>query len=174
MTDEESDESDYEATPDFSPASAPSVDHHAFILGYRSADVNLAKCYPLPSHVPFLWSVYQENVEPLVKLVHVPTTEELFRNVRRNQSQLTPGQECLVFAIYYAAINSLDADEVSRVHLLSNQSTNYQGQRFKPISVPPRKRFSYSIALPLSKPSPRRIFYTRQTSWLCKRSRYSS
>ncbi|KAH8734650.1 fungal-specific transcription factor domain-containing protein [Ilyonectria robusta] len=112
LTDEESDESDYEATPDFSPASAPSVDHHAFILGYRSADVNLAKCYPLPSHVPFLWSVYQENVEPLVKLVHVPTTEELFRNVRRNQSQLTPGQECLVFAIYYAAINSLDADEV--------------------------------------------------------------
>ncbi|KAF7553755.1 hypothetical protein G7Z17_g3417 [Cylindrodendrum hubeiense] len=112
LTDEESDESDYEATPDLSPASVPPIDHHAFILGYRSADVNLAKCYPLPSHVPFLWSVYQENVEPLVKLVHVPSMEELFRSVRRNQSQLTPGQEALVFAIYYAAINSLDAEEV--------------------------------------------------------------
>ncbi|KAH7155663.1 fungal-specific transcription factor domain-containing protein [Dactylonectria estremocensis] len=112
LTDEESDESDYEATPDFSPASAPAIDHHAFILGYRSADVNLSKCYPLPSHVPFLWSVYQENVEPLIKSVHVPSMEELFRNVRKSQSQLTPGQEALVFSIYYAAINSLDAEEV--------------------------------------------------------------
>ncbi|KPM45841.1 hypothetical protein AK830_g571 [Neonectria ditissima] len=113
LTDEEFDDSDFEDSPESTPASIPPIDHHAFILGYRSADVDLSKCHPLPSHVPFLWSVYQENVEPLIKLVHVPTTEELFRTARRCSGQLTSGQEALVFAIYYAAIVSLEADEAS-------------------------------------------------------------
>lgn len=88
-------------------------DHHSFILGYRSADVNLQKCHPLPSHVPFLWSVYQENVEPLLKILHVPSTELMLRDARKNSEQLSPGNEALAFSIYFCAIVSLEPDEVS-------------------------------------------------------------
>ncbi|KAM5355299.1 hypothetical protein ACJ41O_001945 [Fusarium nematophilum] len=112
LTDEDFDDSDYEETPDSSPAMAAPADHHAFIFGYRSADVNLEKCRPLPSHIPFLWSVYQENVEPLIKVLHIPSMEPIFRDARKNHEQLSPGNEALVWAIYYAAITSLEPDEV--------------------------------------------------------------
>lgn len=112
MTDEATEDSEDEGTPDGSPGAAAKVDHHAFILGYRSSDVDLRKCHPLPSHVPFLWSVYQENVEPLIKMLHIPTMEPIIRDARKNHDQLSPGNQALVFAIYYAAITSLEPEEV--------------------------------------------------------------
>ena len=116
LTDEDADDSEYEDTPTDSPATGVGSlsDHHSFVLGYRSADVSLKKCHPLPSHVTFLWSVYQENVEPLVKLLHVPTTDLVMREARRNSDKLSPGNEALAFAIYFAAITSLEPEEVGR------------------------------------------------------------
>ncbi|PHH89679.1 hypothetical protein CDD83_5509 [Cordyceps sp. RAO-2017] len=114
LTDDDADDSDFEGTPIDSPSAGPSffADHHAFVLGYRSADVDLHSCHPVPPHVTFLWSVYQENVEPLIKLLHIPTTDFIMRDARKNSRQLTPGQEALAFAIYFAAITSLEPDEV--------------------------------------------------------------
>jgi hypothetical protein len=118
FTDEESD-SDFDDTPDQSPYStdlaAMSGEQH-FIFGYRSSNVNLKSYHPLPSHVPFLWSVYQENVETLVKVLHVPTTELIIREARRNPGGLSPPHEALVFGIYFSAIVSLEPEEVCRAH----------------------------------------------------------
>ncbi|KAF5027120.1 hypothetical protein F66182_785 [Fusarium sp. NRRL 66182] len=129
LTDEDFDESDYEDTPDNSPATALTADHHSFIFGYRSADVNLEKCRPLPSHIPFLWSVYQENVEPLIKVLHVPTMEPIIRDARKNHEQLSPENQALVWAIYYAAITSLEPDEV-RANLGANREDVLAQYRF--------------------------------------------
>lgn len=111
---EDAEDSDFEGTPTDSPSTGFGniTDHQGFILGYRSADVDLQKCHPLPSHASFLWSVYQENVEPLIKLLHVPSVELIISDARRNHGKLTPGNEALVFAIYFAAITSLEPDEV--------------------------------------------------------------
>lgn len=116
FTDDESEDSVSEATTDESPVSATGAayDHHSFILGYRSADVNLANCHPLPSHVPFLWQVFLENVEPLLKILHVPSAERIMRDARKSIDKLSPGNEALVFAIYFSAITSLEPDEVSQ------------------------------------------------------------
>ena len=117
MTDEGTDESDHEATSERKDAAAAvKADHHAFILGYRSADVSLRQCHPSPSHVSYLWDVYKDNVEPLLKLLHVPSTEAIFRDARKNPDNLSPGHQALVFSIYYAAITSLEPDEVSSRH----------------------------------------------------------
>jgi hypothetical protein len=51
-------------------------------------------------------------VEPLLKVLHIPTMEPVFRDARRDHKQLSSGNEALVWAIYYAAITSLDPDEV--------------------------------------------------------------
>lgn len=87
-------------------------DHHGFILGYRSLDVDLAKCHPVTSHAAYLWSVFQENVDPLLKIVHIPTMENILRDARKSTVKLSPGNEALVFAVYFSAITALEADEV--------------------------------------------------------------
>ncbi|KAG7140743.1 Transcription factor vrtR1 like protein [Verticillium longisporum] len=121
------DDSEDDETPDHSPQQPvePSTDHHGFIFGYRSADVDLRRLHPLPSQIPFLWQVYKENVEPLVKILHVPSMEELLRTMRKSPDSLSPANEALIFAIYFSAIISMEDEEVqtnfgsSRPHLLS-------------------------------------------------------
>ena len=110
---DEFDESEDDISPDQSPQQnfAASSDHHSFLMGYRSADVDLAGLHPLPAHVPFLWQIYLENVEPLVKVLHIPTMDKLIRRLRQ-RVDLSPGDEALVFAIYYAAVTSMEAEEV--------------------------------------------------------------
>ncbi|KAK1528554.1 fungal specific transcription factor domain-containing protein [Colletotrichum costaricense] len=114
--DQDTDDSDVEDTPDHSPIqdTDAATDHHAFILGYRSSDVDLRKLHPLPSQIPFMWQVYQENVEPLLKILHIPTMEKLIRDMRRNIDELTAGNEALLFSIYYAAITSMEDEEVEK------------------------------------------------------------
>lgn len=110
---DESEESDYEEGQQDSPESVAAVSNHqAFIFGYSSADVDLTALHPLPCHVTYLWSVYQENVDPLVKVLHIPTMESVMRDARKNPASLAPGMQALVFAIYYGAIISLEPDEV--------------------------------------------------------------
>lgn len=41
--------------------------------------------------------------------------EPIFRDARKNHEQLSPGNEALVWAIYYAAITSLEPEEASSV-----------------------------------------------------------
>lgn len=117
MTDEDDDESDWDESPTDTPGTGALslTDHHGFIMGYRSVDVDLSECHPVPSHSAFLWSVYQENVEPLVKLIHVPTVDVILREARKNNKNLGAGNEALVFAIYFSAITALEPEEVSLI-----------------------------------------------------------
>ncbi|KAK4166325.1 fungal-specific transcription factor domain-containing protein [Cladorrhinum sp. PSN259] len=109
----DSEDSDDEATPDSADHMGHSfTDHHSFILGYRSSDVDLRPLHPLPSQIPFMWQVFQENVDPILKVLHVPTMSKLIRELRNNFDSLTPSTEALMFAIYYASITSLDEDQV--------------------------------------------------------------
>lgn len=59
-----------------------------------------------------MWQVYQETVDPIVKILHVPTVEILVKETRKNLDSLTPGNEALMFAIYFAAITSMDEEDV--------------------------------------------------------------
>lgn len=112
LSGEETDDSGTESSPGQEPSDKPAVDHHAFIFGYRSSDVDLRDLHPLPSQLPYIWQVYQENVDPIAKILHVPTTDKLIREVRNNMDSLTPSTEALMFAIYYAATTSLEEEEV--------------------------------------------------------------
>ena len=114
--DEHSDESDVEHSPESSAAQERSTtDHQSFIFGYRSADVDLRPLHPLPSQIPYIWQVYQENVDAIIKVLHVPTMSKMIRDLRNNMDALTPSTEALMFSIYYAAITSLEEDEVGRL-----------------------------------------------------------
>lgn len=120
LSDEDSEDSEYDDTPETTPVHNQTThDHHAFLLGYRSADVDLRKLYPVPSHIWFLWKIYQDMVEPLIKVVHVPTTDTLLREASRDLDSLSPGDQALVFAIFFAAVVATEPEDVSQ--LLLNQ-----------------------------------------------------
>ncbi|KAI1128683.1 fungal-specific transcription factor domain-containing protein [Nemania abortiva] len=113
LTDDSSDSSDDENSPiAVSPQKDQHVDHHGFIFGYSSSNVDLRSLHPLPSQMHFYWQVYMENVDPIVKLLHVPATTKIVQELRRDKSNISPGVEALMFSIYFAAITSMEPDEV--------------------------------------------------------------
>ncbi|KAJ2993999.1 hypothetical protein NUW58_g1674 [Xylaria curta] len=113
LTDESSDSSDDEDSPVVAdPQVDAHIDHHGFIFGYSSSNVDLRSLHPLPSQMLFYWQVYMENVDPIVKLLHVPAMTKIVKELRGDMSIVTPGVEALMFAIYFAAITSMEADEV--------------------------------------------------------------
>ncbi|KAI0966474.1 fungal-specific transcription factor domain-containing protein [Xylaria arbuscula] len=114
LTDDSSDSSGDEASPvTADPQSDRHIDHHGFIFGYSSSNVDLRSLHPLPSQVLFYWQVYMENVDPIIKLLHVPTMTKIVKELRSDMSTMTPGVEALMFAIYLAAITSMEQDEVA-------------------------------------------------------------
>ncbi|KAI1433855.1 fungal-specific transcription factor domain-containing protein [Xylaria sp. CBS 124048] len=136
LEDDSSDSSDDENSPVTADQHADDhTDHHGFIFGYSSSNVDLRRLHPLPSQMLFYWQVYMENVDPIVKLLHVPTMTKIIKDLRSDMSTITPGVEALMFAIYLAAIISLEAEEVM---------TNFGAEKTQLIS---RYRFATEQAL---------------------------
>lgn len=112
LTDGDSEDSDDGESPQIH-SYGEHGDHHGFVLGYKSSDADLSKLHPLPSQIPFIWQVYVENVDPLIKILHIPTMTKVIREARTNMANISHGMEALLFSIYYAAITSMEPDEVS-------------------------------------------------------------
>ncbi|KAI3324571.1 hypothetical protein HD806DRAFT_49158 [Xylariaceae sp. AK1471] len=113
LTDESDDSSGDESSPVMAnPYTDQHIDHHGFIFGYSSSNVDLRKLHPLPSQMLFYWQVYMDNVDPIIKILHVPTMTKIVKELRSDMSTITPGVEALMFATYFAAITSMETDEV--------------------------------------------------------------
>ena len=81
------------------------------IFGSRHVPVNLSSIHPEPVHVFRMWQLYLDNVEPLVKVIHVPTFQARIIDAASNIQQVDPVLEALMFSIYAMAITSITADE---------------------------------------------------------------
>ncbi|KAF4998326.1 hypothetical protein FGRMN_3206 [Fusarium graminum] len=129
--DEEEDNFEDNTTPEQSPPQAlgSEADHHSFLLGYSSSDTDLKGLHPLPAQSSFLWQIYLENIEPLIKVLHIPTMSRLMTQVRRGEHDIRPGDEALVFAIYYSAVTPMEKDEV-QANLGASQSHYISQFRF--------------------------------------------
>ncbi|KAL9614030.1 MAG: hypothetical protein Q9167_001445 [Letrouitia subvulpina] len=91
------------------PYDASPFTSQGFILGQIGVATNLKALNPPSNQSVLLWGIYKENVDPLVKVVHCPTVhKELFDGTNR-PSKSTRARDALKFAIYFAAVISLDA-----------------------------------------------------------------
>ncbi|KAI4950759.1 hypothetical protein J4E91_004644 [Alternaria rosae] len=83
-----------------------------------------------PRHPPLeclyqLWEIFVSNVDPLTKVVHVPSLRPMIEKAAKNLGFIPRTLEALMFAIYGSAIMSLSQEECeqrfakSRDHLLS-------------------------------------------------------
>ncbi|XEV07606.1 hypothetical protein FSHL1_012893 [Fusarium sambucinum] len=91
-----------------------SLESHGFVLGCNPTNSNLSSRHPSPSQIPFFWQTFVENVDPLIKIFHSPTTGKVVRGIQGRMGALTPAEEALVFSIYFAAVISMTPDEVRK------------------------------------------------------------
>ncbi|PNP51339.1 hypothetical protein THARTR1_07989 [Trichoderma harzianum] len=80
-----------------------------------------------PSHKDAmkLWTAHVENVEPICKILHIPTTAKMVETVSQKPSMASKTDECLLFAIYHFAVFSMSDEDCmlafrqSRTELMS-------------------------------------------------------
>ena len=91
-------------------------ERHGFLFRHNlsSSTSNLSEFHPLPSQIPFLLDVFSENVNLFIQIVHIPTINKTVRESRGSgMMRFTPCNEALMFSIYYAAITSMEEEDVS-------------------------------------------------------------
>ena len=62
--------------------------------------------------MPFLWQIYIDNVDPFMKILHVPTMTKVVRELRGSYESLGSSMQALVLVVSLAAIMSLENEEV--------------------------------------------------------------
>jgi hypothetical protein len=81
-----------------------------FVLGSQLNSKTVTR-HPPPAMILQLWETFVENVDPLTKLVHVPTLGPAIQKVASNTDTIPRNFEALMFAIYAAAVLSLKDDD---------------------------------------------------------------
>ncbi|KAJ5601288.1 hypothetical protein N7510_010822 [Penicillium lagena] len=89
-----------------SPESSTSG-HEGFLFGFYSLSHSLREHHPPLPKVSVLWEAYNENVAPLIVIVHRPTARNLFVEAAQHPETLDKNSEALVFAMYLSAIVSM-------------------------------------------------------------------
>jgi hypothetical protein len=116
------DEVDTSDEEDWSPGKTPSTqelerspeDRNAFMFRHNLMNFtpDLRDFHPLPSQIPFLLGVFSENVNMFLQSIHEPTVTKMIRDLRGDMTGLTPANEALMFSIYYAAVTSMEEEDV--------------------------------------------------------------
>ena len=63
-----------------------------------------------------LWAYYVDNVDILVKILHRPSVEALIMSASRNLEGIDTTSEPLLFAIWFASVVTMSAEECRAVH----------------------------------------------------------
>ena len=107
--------SDDETTPESSGTNQPGhMSAFPFQLPPMQSDSDSRSFGPLPSQIPFLVDVFSENVYIFLSIVHLPSIKKTVQDMRRGgTTAISPSHEALMFAIYHAAVVSMEENEVS-------------------------------------------------------------
>ncbi|KAK2772758.1 hypothetical protein CKAH01_13842 [Colletotrichum kahawae] len=74
----------------------------------------------LNSHKHHLWKVYKERVEPLTKLLHLPSLEQsMIASVSSPASDPRQSSRCILLSLQYGAVTSLSEEECGEIFSLT-------------------------------------------------------
>ncbi|KAL9598404.1 MAG: hypothetical protein Q9179_003932, partial [Wetmoreana sp. 5 TL-2023] len=108
LDDPTDDECDY---PSPGSGSSASANHQGFIFSFSSTILSLRDFHPSPNQIMKYWEVFKENVDPLVKIFHRPSTEKILSEAAKELDHISKPVEVMMFSIYFAVVTSLSADE---------------------------------------------------------------
>lgn len=66
---------------------------------------------PTPVQIMRLWQVFLKNVDPLVKLFHAPTTQQMVFDAAANADAVSTSNQALMFSIYLLSVISMTEEE---------------------------------------------------------------
>ncbi|KAK4462135.1 fungal-specific transcription factor domain-containing protein [Cladorrhinum samala] len=120
---------DSEGNDDCSSDALTPDDNSDLILGGDSPNVNVQNLWPSAPHVIRLWQVYLDRVNPLTKVIHVPSLQPYLAEAVNGPQTLPKNVEALLFSIFVMAAVSLTPEEChgilgySRAEALHRYST---------------------------------------------------
>ena len=79
------------------------------------SSAELKAMHPNPLIMFRLWQVFLNNINPLTKLLHAPTTQQRLLDASANIGNISKEWEALMFAIYLSAIQSMTDEECQSV-----------------------------------------------------------
>jgi hypothetical protein len=103
-------------------------DAGVFFLSRGSATKDMSPLHPPPVQVFRLWQTFLVNVNPLVKIFHAPTVQQIILDATGDLSNIPRPTESLMFAIYLISVTSLRNEDCetmfgeTRAYLLSKYS----------------------------------------------------
>ncbi|KAK4099546.1 hypothetical protein N658DRAFT_429601 [Parathielavia hyrcaniae] len=81
------------------------------LLGGDSPDVKVETLWPEPAQLFSLWQVYLDRVNPLTKIIHVPSLQPFVAEAAIRSPGVPKNIEALLFSIFLLAVLSLTPDE---------------------------------------------------------------
>ncbi|KAJ5918367.1 hypothetical protein N7454_010742 [Penicillium verhagenii] len=76
---------------------------------------SILHCHPSHGDAMQLWKMHAENVEPVCKVLHIPSTGKIVANVSQQPGIASKAEECLLFSIYHCAVFSISEQECMRM-----------------------------------------------------------
>lgn len=100
-----------EHSPNATQSPSETITYHSSTIFGPSAlsPKDLPSLHPSSAHMILLCDFYARNVDPMFKLLHIPTVRNLITKASANPQKIPSGNyvEALMFSVYYAAITSL-------------------------------------------------------------------
>ncbi|KAK1008609.1 hypothetical protein LTR91_002529 [Friedmanniomyces endolithicus] len=85
--------------------------------------------HPTFAQALVLWETHVDKVEPLCKVLHVPTTRQMVEVVAQQAGLASKAEECLLFAIYHFAVYAMTETECLEL-LGQSKTTALRGYHF--------------------------------------------
>ena len=112
---EDSSDEEYEGDLDAASPHRVSTLGGNLLLGGSTMPNNLHTFHPNPSQIFKLWQTYLDNVNPLIKVFHTPTVQQIISNATGRLGYLPRGVEALMFSIYAISVASLSNTECEAI-----------------------------------------------------------
>lgn len=95
--------------------SEPYNHHQGFLFGYSSLVYDMSKLHPHPSQIFIIWETFKENVDPVVKILHVPCAKNIIMKAAVSAQSLSKANEAIFYSICFAAIVSMTDDQAKQL-----------------------------------------------------------
>ena len=93
------------------PADDASPEDNIGFLLHNTPIVALRDLHPPPANIFYLWQKFLDRVNPLTKVIHVPTLQPIVAEAATNLDAVPQNVEALLFAIFTMAAVSLNEEE---------------------------------------------------------------
>lgn len=106
-----------ESTPLPMDETSSSPDDNAELIfgGVESPSISVEELSPSPTHIVQLWQIYLDRVNPLTKIIHVPTVGPYLLQATGASPQLPKNVEALLFSIYTLATVAMSKEECEEI-----------------------------------------------------------